>query len=286
MVACPSMLSADEKQLLYWLARDYVPRDGLVIDAGCFLGGSTLALLAGLSAAPAIDGHRAAPFRRLHSFDRFIADDYMRRWYLDPNGLRLEGDRFRHIFDRHVSAYAPALEVHDGDVTATAWPAQPIALLFIDICKSWTVNDHCTRTWFPHLVAGQAIVVQQDFFHHLEYWVVLTQELLSPYFQYLGCVRWNSAVFRAVAPVPPDAIPPRLRDLGLERLDALFERHLGRYSAPYELDMLRCARAFLHLDFGERALPDRVLEDVSARQRGEFAFAQTLADLSDALAGR
>ncbi len=43
----PTMPSRDEQQPLYVLGRDYASDDGAIVDAGCFLGGSTAALLAG-----------------------------------------------------------------------------------------------------------------------------------------------------------------------------------------------------------------------------------------------
>ena len=47
------MLSDWELSLLYCLARDYAdPGVGAIVDAGCFLGGSTGALLAGVRDRP------------------------------------------------------------------------------------------------------------------------------------------------------------------------------------------------------------------------------------------
>src|SRR5206468_11051967 len=46
VAAAPTMLSIEEKQLLYVLARDYIRGEGAVVGAGCFLGGPTIALAA------------------------------------------------------------------------------------------------------------------------------------------------------------------------------------------------------------------------------------------------
>ncbi len=278
-----SMLSDDEKQLLFWLTSEYFTGAGAIIDAGCFAGGSTVALAAGLAAVSDQDA-LADPRTRIDSFDRFIADDYMRVWYLEQKGLETEGDRFRNIFDAIVHDYRSLVRVFDGDITQTTWGKEPVEVLFLDVCKTWDVNDFCTRLFFPLLIPGQSLVVQQDFFHHLEYWVILTQELLHDHFEYIGCVRWNSAVFRCLTAVPESAIPARLRDLGFDELDRLFERHIQRYEGRYEIDMLSCARAFLHLEFGRTELPLGIYQDVSARQRGEYGFAQTLEHLSQTLA--
>src|ERR671930_1808243 len=51
-VGIPTMLSKAERRLLYSLARDCASGDGAIVDAGCFLGGSTAALLAGVRDRP------------------------------------------------------------------------------------------------------------------------------------------------------------------------------------------------------------------------------------------
>src|SRR5207248_5260678 len=48
----PTMLSKDERRVLYGLARDYARDDAAIVDAGCFLGGSTAALLSGVRDRP------------------------------------------------------------------------------------------------------------------------------------------------------------------------------------------------------------------------------------------
>src|SRR3954467_13500798 len=60
----PTMLSHGERVMLHWLAREF-PTDGHIIDAGCFLGGSTLPLASGLK----LRGGAA----KIHSYDMFIA---------------------------------------------------------------------------------------------------------------------------------------------------------------------------------------------------------------------
>jgi len=277
-----SMLSEDEKHLLFWLTSEYFTGAGAIIDAGCFAGGSTVALAAGLAAVSDKEA-LADPRTRIDSFDRFITDEYMRVWYFEQNQLKTEGDRFRNIFDAIVHDYRSMVRVFDGDITQTSWEKEPVEVLFLDVCKTWEVNDFCTRLFFPLLIPGQSLVVQQDFFHHLEYWVILTHELLHEHFEFIGCVRWNSAVFRCLTPVPESAIPVRLRDFGLDELDRLLERHIQRYEGRYEIDMLSCARAFLHLEFGQTDLPLRIYKDVSASQRGQHGFVQTLEHLKEAL---
>jgi len=279
-----SMLTIEEKQLLYWLTSQYFSGSGAVIDAGCFAGGSTISLAAGLATAGgrATWGARA----RINSYDTFLTDDFMRDWYFERNNLRTEGNRFRSIFDSAISSYDDLVAVHDGDITTASWTGEPIEILFIDVCKLWHINDHVTREFFPWLIPGRSIVVQQDFFHHLEYWVIITQELLHEHFEYLGFVKWNTAMFRCISLVAPTAIPPRLRDLGLSELDHLLCRHIARYDNPYQLGILKCALAFLHLDFDSLDEARRLNAEVNAHYAGGHWVAEALKDLAAELAKR
>ena len=65
-----TMLSAQELELLYTLARDQYTGRGEIVDGGAFLGGSTLALANGLR-----DNRRVQDKNgRIHSYDLFRAD--------------------------------------------------------------------------------------------------------------------------------------------------------------------------------------------------------------------
>ena len=46
-----TMLSDEESRLLYWLARHYAEGNGEICDLGCFAGGSTARLAAGVADA-------------------------------------------------------------------------------------------------------------------------------------------------------------------------------------------------------------------------------------------
>lgn len=256
---CVSMLTADEKQFLLWAARVYCVGRGAIVDAGCFCGGSTVALAAGLDAAA------SDPSTLIDTYDRFEADDFMRIYYFERLNLKPDGDRFRNIFDANTAEFRGRVRLHDGDITAETWLGTPIELLFLDICKAWLLNDHCTQQFFPHLIPGHSLVVQQDFFHHREYWVILIMELLDEYFEYIGFVRWNTAVFRCVKALSRERIPDRLRDLGLPELERLLRRSIARHDVPYCVAMLNCALLGLYIDFGEVGKAAALRQQILAR---------------------
>ena len=91
---------------------------------------------------------------------------------------------------------------------------------------------------------------------------------------------------RAKASAKGTQCTSNLRQLGLEALDRLVERHIQRYHGTYEIDMLSCARAFLHLEFGSVELPRNTYVEVSSRQAGKYEFAQTLEHLASALGNK
>lgn len=238
-----SMLSEDEKRFLYWCTSQFYENKGEIVELGPFAGGSSVALAAGLRTSWS-DANR-----RIQVYDRFQTDEFIDNFYLKPNGLAAISGRFRHVYDKQTAAFADLLVVHDGDVTLERWNGAPIEILFIDIAKTWHVNDYVNRTFFPYLIPGKSLVIQQDFFHQWEYWTILTMELLKDYFEYVGFVRWNSAVYQCTHAVPLDVIPKNLRALGLDRLRGLLDAQIARHQEPYLRGMLQTAMVCLLRDF-------------------------------------
>jgi hypothetical protein len=240
-----SMLSDDEKRFLYWSTKVYYTGAGAIVDAGCFSGGSTVALATGL-----VENWPEDRFA-VDSYDRFLADDYMRQFYFKERAP--QGARFRNIFDEETAAIAAKVRVHDGDITTFGWDGRPVEILFLDVCKSWELNEYCMATFFPRLIPGQSLVIQQDFFHFAEEWLIASMELLWEKFDYVGHVLLNTAVFRLRESIAPDQVPVNLRGLGLERLEALIRRHADRHDDPFRKGMVLSALAKLYLEFGEQS---------------------------------
>src|SRR6187431_2237505 len=69
--AVPTMLAEEEKKYLFWLGRDAWRGEGLVVEIGPWLGGSTVCLAAGMRASS--KNTRG----RLHTVDNFLWRDFM-----------------------------------------------------------------------------------------------------------------------------------------------------------------------------------------------------------------
>ena len=247
-LAVPSMLSYEERALLHWAAREGCGAAGQVIDAGCFLGGSTLSLATGLSrsAKDPEDAHR------VHSFDLFVVGGERERVYFESDFPFEVGADIRPLFEANVAPVRSLVEVHHGDVLNTTWPGEPVATLFIDIAKSWSTNDHVVRQFLPALVPG-SVVIQQDLVHWGHPWCALTMESLMDHVEYLGHVSYSSAVYRVRHAIAVDDLPTNL----LDRLSAaealrLVDRCAERVGEPFA-GHLRLLGATALMCFGDYA---------------------------------
>jgi hypothetical protein len=231
----PSMLTLEEMQLLYWLARDWFTGAGTLVDCGAWLGGSTSALCAGLADNPRVARKGGA----VHSFDRFVYESYFADWFEKIGEHLADGDSFLHVFERLTAPYRRFLTTHTGDVCATPYDGGDVEVLFIDVCKSWEINAAVVAKFFRHLVPGRSVVVQQDYVHHFAYWLVLTMDHLRDYFEYRGRVSdGHSAVFLCTDKLPDHLLDVDLRTLPLGQKRAAFEREVLRAEGWQRVEFL------------------------------------------------
>jgi hypothetical protein len=255
-----TMLAREERQFLYALGRDYWRGQGAIIDAGCFLGGSTLSLATGL-----IDNRATASrIGVVHSYDLFLADAHQVASYLKKFGTFSPGDSVRSVFDAQTLAVRGALTVHEGDLREFPWTAStPIEVLFIDVAKTWGLNDFTIQQFFPALIPGHSIVVQQDYVHPTCPWLAITMELLADYFEPIGYVPGNSMVYLHTAAIPESVIAQAATEfMEPERKLALMDQAIERCRsvlAPNELLELEAGRSLLLLWWrGEEAAADDI----------------------------
>ena len=269
-----TMLSMEERQFLYTLGRDVWTGEGAIVDAGCFLGGSTLALGMGVLANP-----RSLPKDgAIHSYDLFVADSHQVGSYLKKFGAFVPGDSVRPIFDQQTLGVKHLLTVHEGDLRSFPWtPGAPIEVLFIDVSKTWALNDFIVREFFPALMPGRSIVVQQDYVHPTCPWLAVTMEYLSEYFELIDYAPANSLVYRAIREVPRALVATDvISSLSDADKRALMDRAIARSAsvlAPADLVELEAARTLMILSM-EGA--DAARADL-ARIRADYAASPRLA---------
>jgi hypothetical protein len=177
-----TLLFKEELDLLNWLTSTYYRGAGAIIDAGCFLGGSTVALASGLT-ENSVGGV-------IHSYDMFATGDKwpdvdFSRFGLAPN------QNFEDRFRQNIAEYAQFVNVHAGNLLDESWPNEPVEILFLDICKLPEVHDHATRMWFPRLIPGRSIVIQQDYGWRYYHWGDVMMEVFKNHFEVLDEVAFG-----------------------------------------------------------------------------------------------
>lgn len=241
----PTMLVPDELRLLHHLAERYYSGLGSIVDAGAFLGGSTVALADGLRRNLARRGYSAQ--RLIHSYDRFEVEDWTRGTYF-PDSTPA-GASFRERYEKNIAPYADLVEVHAGDIEADPWTGGPVEILFVDVAKHWTTCDWVTAQFFPHLIPGRSIVIQQDYlYHHWVAWLHVTMEFYAEYFEYLCDTGVNSVAFRCIKAIPANAVRRNtVESLSTEEKVALMDRAAGRFQGAQRDLLVSAKRQFLEL---------------------------------------
>jgi hypothetical protein len=276
-VGIPTMLSKAERRLLYSLARDYADGDHAIVDAGCFLGGSTAALLAGIR-------DRDEPWRGplLESYDLFRVDDYMVSKFFSADQSLPLGDSFRPRFDAHIAGFDLPHVVHEGDITSIGWSGGAIEILFLDILKSWEINDAVLRDFFPSLIPGRSVIVHQDYGWGGHQWIPITVELLRDSLVLIDRMEWGSHVFFVKSELPSKVLESGVRDLDLDVKIELIERAIV-HSDDWFQGMLEVDRALLiaERDGAEAAIAD--LASIRDRRADEGLVVQCVDDVRPAI---
>ncbi len=252
----PTMLSKHERRLLYTLACEYATGDAAIVDAGCFLGGSTVALLAGVRDRPQPwDGPPVA------SYDLFRVEAYtIPKFFKDPS-VRV-GDSFRARFDANVAGFGVPHVVYEGDIAETGWPGGPIEVLFLDVLKTWELNDSVVRNFFPSLVPGRSVIVHQDYGWGWQPWIPITVELMSRSLRLIDGMEWGSHVFFVEDEIPAELMEQGVAGLDLDTKLELMDRAVSR-SEGWVRGMLEIGRTSL--------VAERDGKEVGQRELGRLA---------------
>jgi len=243
VTAAQTMLMSTEQQLLFGLMRDHFGNFGYVVDGGCFLGGSTLALAHGLRANPLWQRNRRTNV--IHSYDLFVVEPWTIGIYF-PEGTPLDTS-FEPIYRKNIAEVAHIVDVHGGDITKSGPSPQPIELLFIDCAKHWTVNDYMVRTFFPQLIPGHSIVIQQDYLYPTHTgWLPVTMEYFSEYFEIVDHTELNSVAFLYRKKIPDDMLNfDLIQSLSTAEIRRLADAAIARFPGQQQREVLEQSRDHL-----------------------------------------
>jgi hypothetical protein len=273
----PTMLSKDERRLLYGLARDHARGDAAIVDAGCFLGGSTAALLAGVR-----DRRERWTGPPVASYDLFRIEAYtMQKFFRDEPGAEV-GASFRDRFDANVARFDVPHVVHEGDITRIGWDGGPIDVLFLDVLKSWQINDAVLRDFFPALVPGRSVIVHQDYAGGYMPWIAITVELMRDSLVLLDWMEWGSHVYLVEREIPADLIEQGVSGLDVAARFELLDRAIARADG-WVRGMLEIDRVALVVDRDGTDAGLAALASIAERYRGHGVVLSTAAAKKEGL---
>ena len=198
----PTMLAAEEQQLYYWLTAHWSQDVGEVVELGSYVGGSTARLAAGLQ--------DAGKLARVFAYDHFRSDEATKERVLYQNGIQpFKGENILPLSKQLLAPWADRVVHRPGAIETKDWKGGPIEILVMDASKSDVVMDRMAETFFPHLIAGQSLVVQQDFYHWRLPWIPAQMRRLQRWFKPVAYCPNDTVVFLHTNPITKASIAKR-----------------------------------------------------------------------------
>jgi hypothetical protein len=268
------MIGPEERRCYYWLAKHWLSGQGVIVDAGAFVGASTFCFAAGAAAANrrAFDGH---PIVHAYDYFRVVDDDYVREAISRDFRPINDGESYLDVFADQTRAHAGLIRTYTGDFLQRQWSGLPIEILFIDIAKSSALGAHAVAQFFPSLIPGRSIVVHQDYYHCWHPNIQVGMEYLAAEFELLDeRVQYQSRVWRLAKPIPAEKVA-RLGadDLSRDERMALLDRLIAR-SSPRSRPMNELVRVWQIFIDGDparaRAEIRRVIQSYRSVDPGDF----------------
>ena len=190
----PTMLAEPEQRLYHWLTAEWASGAGAIVELGCFAGGSTARLA---------EGHRIAGLRsEIHAFDRFSINQSGKEKHLYPAGVpAFEGEDLLPLAKQLLKPWEKRITLHPGAIEEQSWSGAAIELLIMDASKSSATADRFAEMFYPSLIPGHSLVVQQDYLHWKLPWIAAQMELMADSFTPVAFAPHHTIVFRCDAPV-------------------------------------------------------------------------------------
>jgi hypothetical protein len=194
----PSMLTHAESQLYHWLGRR-AKGSGATVDLGAYAGGSAARLLSGLGLS-----RRAF---HVHSYDRFRSSRAFWARYMPDEPLPDTDDAdLLPLVRRHLAPWDGQVTLYPGDIGEMHWTGGPVEILSVDAAKGSAMADHIAAEFFPALVPGRSILIQQDYLMSVQPWLSAQMVAMRDCFLPLAQVPKVCVVFLCVAPVTAKAL--------------------------------------------------------------------------------
>jgi hypothetical protein len=196
------MISIPERQFYSRCAREKKGDSGSIVDLGCWMGATTVALANGLASK----GAGLPSTEVIDAYDRFVWQPWMDECKDYIFGIYEPGESFLPEARRRVASYSNLIRLHAADLTRTEWTGGPIKILLVDAMKTSELAKAITMNFFPSLFTG-ALLIHQDYKHWFTSWIHVLQYRLKDYCAFMHSVPQSGTVcFRILRPIPLEAI--------------------------------------------------------------------------------
>jgi len=268
---CLGQLSYYDRLIYYWVGRSFYSGFGTIVDAGALIGGTAKLMAYGLTQNP----NAGDTSRRILSYDRFEDDEggFMVSAVGSWPGVDLPPPRegkvdFEPAFRKNTEDYAGMIEVRRGDITEVGYrDDRPIEIMSVDVGKTPELMSYVAREFFPRLVPGRSIVLNQDYLFPFQPWVIMAMELLG------DCLVLDYApptecttIHRCIKPISAELVQSRLEGYWAPEQLHLIERAAKKLSAPMNQVTMRAAQINGMWRFGKR----KAAQEAARQMRAEF----------------
>jgi hypothetical protein len=258
-----SMLTTYELALLYALAKDYWSGHGCIIDTGSLNGLSVNALAKGLQDNPGYLKNKRDKI--IYAFDLFQSNGLPSEFF---DGSQNVTGSFLDAFLANNRDYLDTISITAGNILSFHWQGEDVEIFFNDVSKSWEINHWIQRNILPFLIPGKSILIQQDYCYFHSYWVAITMEYFSDYFELMYPVFGSSFVYLYKMEIPSFKLQADLFSLPLATKLELLDRAIAK-APPSSAEVLKCAKAYCLLDNNQPNLASEVLSTVVVDSFGE-----------------
>lgn len=178
---------------------------GEIVDLGCWLGSTTIPLVAGLLKNSAFTSSK----RKVFAYDTFVWSDVMKDGVAGTNlvGKFKEGDSFLEEYKIRTKKYTDKIKICDGDLKEIGWNGNKIEFLLVDAMKNWELTSAIVKDFYSSLIPNVSYVLQQDFAHYFTPWIHLLHWHLRDYFDFIEDIpKASSVVYKYVNQIPPEKL--------------------------------------------------------------------------------
>jgi hypothetical protein len=249
-------------------AARYLGKEGAIVDLGCWLGSTSVALARGI-----LDQEGANSAEKVLGFDRFIWEEWMSH-ELAQSPYK-PGDSFLPQARRIVTEFGGGIvELHQVNLEDYQWTGEPIKILLLDAMKSEAIAKQISCTFYPSLKSG-SLLIHQDFKHYYTSWIHLLQYRLRQHFRlYQNVLRTATVAFEVLTPMSTETVAAatQFEPTSDEEIDAAFRHSFGQVG-PAEGVNVAAAHVMHYLHLRRKVRGSEILEmycSLGLTEQGEF----------------